>query len=213
MNISIIIPVYNEQGRLEKVLKKLKNYFEIIIIDDSSNVPIASYISLEKYKNIKIFTNENNLGYLKSIKRGIANAKGDIIVTMDGDGEHKPEDIPKLLDLIQKNRCDIVFGKRPNIARPSEIFLLKFARLLTGETVKDSGTGFRAIRATYAKKLEFQGMCTCGMLLIESHKKKLRICEVDVNLPIINKPRKIAWDHIAQFFYILRYFFKNQEKN
>jgi len=208
MNISIIIPVYNEQGRLETVLTKLTNFYEVIIIDDGSEVLVNSYIDFTKYQNIKIFRNITNLGYIPSIKRGISQAKGDIIVTMDGDGEHKPDDIVKLVEPIEKNKCDIVFGKRPNIARPSEILLLKTARIFTGEKVEDSGTGFRAIRSSFAKELEFIGKCTCGLLLIESHAKMMRICEIEVDLPIINKSRRIAWEHFAQFFILIGYVIK-----
>lgn len=210
MNISIIIPVYNEKGRLEPLVKKLNKYYEVIIIDDASDILVESYINKKIYKNVKIITNTINIGYLKSIKHAIARAKGDIIVTMDGDGEHKPEDIEKLIQPIKNDICDIVFGKRPNIARISERFLLKIAKYLTNENIEDAGTGFRAIKSNYAKKINFGGMCTCGLLLMECKENQMRICEVDVDLPIVNKPRKIAWEHFLQFILILKYFFKTR---
>lgn len=212
MKISIIIPVYNEQGRLEKVLENLQGYYEVIIIDDSSSNKVNSYISSEKYPNVHIETNMLNRGYLFSIKKGISIATGDVIVTMDGDGEHKPKDITKLVEKIQSEDCDIVFGKRPHIARPSERVLLRLARFLTGSQVKDTGTGFRAIRAKYAKELHFYGGCTCGTLLQECDDLGMKICETEVDLPIVDKPRTIAWDHIFQFFSILKFYLKTHIK-
>lgn len=205
MKISIVIPVYNEKGRLESVLSELKDFYEIIVIDDYSEISVESYVNKDKYSNLIIVRNAENLGYLSSIKKAISLTSGEIVVTMDGDGEHKPYDIPNIIQSIVNNECDIVFGKRPNIARPSERLLLKMAKFFTGETVQDSGTGFRAIKSSFAKELEFKGMCTCGLLLMEAHKKQMRICEVDVDLAIVNKPRRIAWEHFKQFFYVIWY--------
>jgi glycosyltransferase involved in cell wall biosynthesis len=205
--ISIIIPVHNEKGRLEEILKKLNDYADVIVVDDFSDIPVSSYIESENYSNLTLLSNNKQEGYIASIKKGIFVSRGDIVVTMDGDGEHKPEDIPLLLSPITKYKCDIVFGKRPNIARPSEVFLLKIAKFLTGEKVEDSGTGFRAIRTSFAKDLYFYGSCTCGTLLQECHNKNMKICEVKVDLPLVDKPRKIAWDHVSQFFSIWKYYF------
>jgi len=202
---SIIIPVYNEKGRLEQVLEKLRQYDEVIVIDDASDTPVDSYIDTSRFGNLTLIRHDVNRGYLVSIREGIAAAHGGVVVTMDGDGEHRPEDIPLLTAPIVEGRCDMVFGKRPEIARPSEVLLLATARMLTGETVEDAGTGFRAIRASYAKTLPFGGKCTCGMLLVEAHVRRMRICEVKVRLPAVDKPRRIAWEHFAQFFLVLSY--------
>jgi len=208
MKISIVIPVYNEKGRLEGVLEKLRKFDEVIVIDDASTTKVESYINEKNFPNLHILTNEVNMGYLYSIKTAIKFVKNEIVITMDGDGEHKPEDVEKLIQPIADNKCDIVFGKRPNIARPSEVFLLWLARLLTGSQVKDTGTGFRAIRTNYAKELHLYGGCTCGTLLQECDYLGMRICEIDVDLPIVDKPRRIAWGHVSQFFSILKFYFK-----
>lgn len=207
MNVSIVIPVYNEKGRLESVLDRLRTYPEVIVIDDGSDVAISDYIDASEFENLTLFRNDRNLGYLASIRRGIAAARQDIIITMDGDGEHKPEDIPKMLAHMQRHDCDIVFGKRPNIARPSERFLLQTARILTHDPVKDSGTGFRVMKAALAKRFEFPGRCTCGMLLMECHQYQAKTCEIEVDLPRVDKVRRVAWEHIPQFYFVLKYYF------
>ena len=204
------MPVYNEEGRLEKVLNTLTEYAQIIIIDDNSSKPVQSYISKDCYPNVIIERNNVNQGYISSLKKGINIASHDILITMDADGEHLSEDINKLIAPIKKGKCDIVFGKRPKIARPSEKFLLWIAKVLTRENITDAGTGFRAIRTTFAKRLNFIGSCTCGTLLQESHELNMKICEVEVGLPHINKPRKVAWNHFGQFFSILNYALKTK---
>lgn len=202
MKISIVIPVYNENSRLPSIIEQLlnKEYDEVIVIDDGSSDPIKIQ---SDYNKIRLIRNNINQGYLDSVKRGIAIAKGEIVVTMDGDGEHRVEDIEKLLQPIIDNKCDIVFGKRPIIARFSEKLLLNIAKMFASEKVKDAGTGFRAIRSSFAKQLKFNGMCTCGTLLLEAHSLGMRICEVEVDLPAINKPRRIAWEHVLQLFYVI----------
>lgn len=205
MKVSVIIPVYNENDRLKKVLSELNQYDEVIVIDDGSIKPVKSYIEKNIFSNLKIIENDRNYGYIYSIKKGIKYASGDIIVTMDGDGEHKPNDIETLISKIMNKNCDIVFGKRPNIARPSEKVLLNIAKFFTGINIKDAGTGFRAIKAEYAKKLKFYGKCTCGTLLIELSEYNMKICEIDVDLPKIDKPRRMAWEHLFQFFYVIYY--------
>lgn len=208
VKVTLVIPVYNEKGRLQGVLEKLQAFHEVIVIDDHSHEAVVNYIDTKQYPNVTFFRNEKNLGYIESIKRGIQKASNEIIVTMDADGEHKPEDIKKLIAPLEEDKCDIVYGKRPNIARWSEILLLRMTGIFTGEKLFDAGTGFRAIKAEYAKKLKFVGKCTCGMLHLECYQNNMRSCEVTVDLPVINKARRIAWEHFRQFFILISYMIK-----
>lgn len=210
MKVSIVIPVYNEKDRFEHLLEKLQKYYEIIVVDDASEVPVLNYIEKEKYPKTVFLYNEINSGYLYSIKKGIKSARGDVIITMDGDGEHKPEDIDKLIMPIIDDQCDIVYGRRPYIPRISEWLLLRMANFFTGENIKDAGTGFRAIKSFYAKELKFKGRCACGMLHFETFQKGMRSFEIDVDLPDIDKPRKMVLGHIPQFFILTKsYLFYN----
>lgn len=207
MKITIVIPVYNEGERFSLVLEKLHMYDEVIVIDDGSAKPVGEGKTFPS--NVRLLRNEENRGYLYSIKRGIRDASGDIVVTMDGDGEHRPEDVERLLEPIVAGECDLVFGKRPNIARPSERLLLGVANRMTGDRIEDAGTGFRAMRADGARKLEFGGKCTCGLLHLEAKAKGMRICEKEVDLPIVDKPRRIAWEHFTQLFIVIGYYLRN----
>ena len=98
--VSIIIPVYNEEKTIYSILKSLpKNEkIEIIVIDDYSRDNSVSEI--EKVKNnreIKLVKHKKNKGYGKAILTGIKKSKGQIIVTMDSDGQHFPDDIYTLV--------------------------------------------------------------------------------------------------------------------
>ena len=107
-NISIIIPVYNEEDSIIDLIyeinNELKNYteYEIIIINDGSTDLTIKNLSKIKNKNFKIINNANNLGQSKSIHNGVCNSKYNTIVTIDGDGQNIPKDILKL--------CEIYFG-------------------------------------------------------------------------------------------------------
>jgi len=201
INITAVIPAFNEETRIGSVIEKTKKYVdEILVIDDCS---------FDKTKKVAersgaiVITNNRNLGYIESLKKGFKNAQGDIIVTLDADGEHAPEEIPKLIKQILVNKADLVLGKREKISRISEHFL----NWLTSLKIKinDSGTGFRAIKKKLALKLDLRGKCTCGIFILEANYYGAKIVEVPIVIRSINKKRKIAWHHFIQFFYLLRW--------
>lgn len=150
-----------------------------------------------------VLPNQFKKGYIGAIKTGFQQARGNILVTLDADGEHDPGDIPHLIKPILEGEADLVLGRRDPISRTSERFL----NWLTNSKVKvrDSGTGFRAIKRELAQKLSLKGKCTCGILVLEANSYSARIAEVPVTLRPISKERKIAWSHLWQMFYVLRW--------
>ncbi len=201
--ITAVIPAFNEEERIEGVLKETSQYVdEIIIIDDNSTDNTAKVA--KEYG--KVIENELNLGYVDSIKKGFKAAKGDIIVTLDADGEHDPSFIPDLVAPIKDGKADLIFGRRKKIPRPSERFLSWMARAKV--EIKDTGIGFRALRTDLAKKLDLKGYCTCGLFALEVKSKGAKISEVSTPVREIEKPKRIAWIHILQFFVVLKWLFK-----
>ncbi len=104
---SIIIPIYNEAENIEFLIKKIyyflkkKNYnnYELVIVNDFSLDNTITILSkLEKIYEIKVINNASNQGQSYSIHKGILEASNITIVTLDGDGQNNPKDIPKLLD-------------------------------------------------------------------------------------------------------------------
>ena len=101
---SIIIPIYNESDNIENLLNELlynlKEYkdYEIILVNDCSTDNTFEVLSNIKNKNIKIINNSKNHGQSYSIHKGILNSIYNIIITIDGDGQNDPADIPNILD-------------------------------------------------------------------------------------------------------------------
>ncbi|MFW5898715.1 MAG: glycosyltransferase family 2 protein, partial [Candidatus Saliniplasma sp.] len=161
--ISAVIPAYNEEERIEEVLLETKEYVDEIVVVDDASLDGTPRIAC---KHAELMVNPKNLGYIESLKKGFIRAKGDIIVTLDADGEHDPSYIPKLVKPIQEGKADLVFGSRSKIHRPSERLISKLVRSKAG--IYDTGTGFRALRSELAKRLKLPGYCTCGTLVLEA---------------------------------------------
>lgn len=201
--ITAVIPAYNEQERIGKVLRETSHQVdEMIVIDDASDDDTAEVAN----KYAKVIRNRSNLGYIASIKRGFEMAAGDIIVTLDADGEHDPAYIPDLIEPIKKGQADLVFGRRKRIPRISERLLSSMAEIRVN--AGDTGTGYRAIKKEIAEKLILKGYCTCGVFALEARKKGATIAEVKAPTRTVDKPKKIAWIHLLQFFVVLKWLFK-----
>jgi len=107
---SIVIPIYNEQDNLVLLIDEVKNSlinyndYELIFVNDFSTDDSLKILEKEKNLiNIKIINNEKNLGQSYSVLKGIKKSKFDTIVTLDGDGQNNPHDIPKLIEVYNKN--------------------------------------------------------------------------------------------------------------
>ncbi len=197
--ISVIVPVYNEEGNIFDVVKNIKNTIsendEIIVVDDGS---LDQTVNEIKKTNCVLFENKINLGKGQSIINGLNIANGDIILLIDGDGQDDPREIPKLIDGLKKG-YDFVIGSRfvedenKKITRYTKTalsninwfgnkaltFLINFLFRLN---IKDTQSGFKcfnkdAIKSLnlVSKKYEIE-----TEIIIKAKKKKLKILEVPV---------------------------------
>lgn len=153
--ISIVIPVYNEEEALGKVLddvsvvmKKHRYDFEIIIVDDGST---DRTIDIAKSKGVRIIGHVVNKGVGAARKTGISNALGEIIVMLDADGTYPAESIPELLKYIPE--YDQVIGCRDKengslrlLRQPVKWLMFKLASYLTKQRIPDLNSGFRALK-------------------------------------------------------------------
>jgi len=162
MHASIIIPAYNEENAVSGVIKSIANLNipgEIIVVDDGSRdntYNIALGVARE-FSNIKIIRHEINRGYGASIKTGIRNALGDVIVICDADGTYPIADIPKLVDYVKNQDYDMAVGARsmqtvPLMRRPAKWLLNKLANYLVDYKIPDLNSGLRAFRKDLALK-------------------------------------------------------------
>src|SRR4030042_1301928 len=116
MLISLIIPVFNEEQtigniieRVKTVLQKIGFKYEIIIVDDCS---ADRSLELSKSPGVRAYSLKTRMGKGYALRAGFAKAKGEIIITIDSDGSHRPEELPRLLTPILKGHADLVIGSR-----------------------------------------------------------------------------------------------------
>lgn len=158
--VSIIIPAMNEERAIVPVIKGIQSLLgdrcEIIVIDDGSK---DSTGKVAKEAGARVVTHPYNIGNGAAIKSGIRAATGEVIVMMDADGQHKPEDITRLLEKI--DTYDMVIGARTGESDTSihrdaaNTVYNRFASYLTKREIPDLTSGFRAIKADIAKRFVY----------------------------------------------------------
>ena len=150
-NLSIVLPAYNEAAIIGKIVRRLRDLFpesDIVVVDDKSQDDTA-YNAHEA--GARVVRHHYNMGNGAAIKTGARNALRDVIVFMDGDGQHDDRDIPKLLDKIEEG-YELVIGARAPDTQANWVralgnkMLNKFASLMTGFPILDLTSGFRAVR-------------------------------------------------------------------
>ncbi len=164
---SVVIPVYNEEGNLtklhseiKKVMDSISEGYEVIFVNDFSTD--NSLNELKKLKGVKIIDLNRNYGQATALDAGFKMARGDIVISIDGDGQNDPADIPKLLKKLKDEDLDVVAGWRKNRADKGGIRILTrigraMRRVLIKDSVHDTGCTLRVYRKIAAKSLDLQG--------------------------------------------------------
>lgn len=168
--ISVVIPAYNEERTVGNVvsgtistMESLRMPYELIVVDDGSNDNTRRIAS--RYK-ATVLSNGKNRGKGYALRKGFQCAQGDIIVTIDSDGTHKPKEIP---DLIQPlfNGVDIVVGSRflghvnnstSRLNRLGNFLFNVSIMILTGKRITDSQTGFRAFKKEFLQRFNLESV-------------------------------------------------------
>ncbi len=170
MTLSVVIPVYNEEEniqllheRLKGALDPLKKEYEILFVDDGSIDKTLSILEeiQSKDKNVIVLSLRRNFGQTAAFAAGFDFARGDVVVTMDGDLQNDPADIPKLLELIKDN--DLVSGWRKK--REDPFFTRRLPSIManwlisnvTGVKLHDYGCSLKAYRRDVIKNLKLYG--------------------------------------------------------
>jgi len=155
--VTIIIPARNEAPNLPPLLQKIRELhpdFEIIVVNDGSTDETAEIC---KNAEVTVINHPYGMGNGAAIKSGARAASGDVLVFMDGDGQHRPEDIQRLLDRLADG-YDMVVGARHSGTQASmgrrlaNNFYNRLASFMTGYRVQDLTSGFRAARARHFRK-------------------------------------------------------------
>lgn len=157
ISLSIVLPAKNESNSLKTLLPQIKAIVpsaEILVINDGSTDDTAKIASTA---GAKVFSHPYSQGNGAAIKTGARNAKGDIIIFMDADGQHNPEDIPALLDKLNQGYDMVVGARNPGtqaslFRRFANSFYNRLATLMTGHIIEDLTSGYRAVQANKFRK-------------------------------------------------------------
>ena len=205
VKIVIVVPVFNESAVIYKVLKaipkKIKGVSKIgvIVVNDGSTD--KSQFEVERAGFITV-NHVINRGLGAAIKTGMAYArakKADIMVTFDGDGQHDPFDIQKIILPIIQKKADLVLGSRFKKLKKAPLdryFLNWFANFITlllyGVATTDSQSGLRAFSKKALKLIDFKGerMDFSSEILLEAKRNNLKIAEVPIRAIYTEYSRK-----------------------
>ncbi|MFX0094545.1 MAG: glycosyltransferase family 2 protein [Candidatus Hodarchaeota archaeon] len=167
VDLSVVIPVKNEEDNVKELHSELVDVlsqenlsYEIIFIDDGSTDNTVA--GLKSLNNVVIIQLNRNFGQSAAMRAGFDYANGRYIVSMDGDLQNDPYDIPKLLNEIKKGSFDVICGwrfKRKDrfFKRIFSRFANRLRRILTRDIIHDSGCSLRIYTKEAAKNLELQG--------------------------------------------------------
>ena len=227
MKLSIIIPCYNEEKTIGKLIRKIERVKlplkkEIVIVDESTDrSPEIIKALMKKWKNIKLIHRDRKSGKGFAIRVGLHYSTGDIILIQDADLEYDPKDYKKLIEPILKGKCSVVYGSR-TLNPKNKISYFSFwlggnmltwvTNLLFRTKLTDITTCYKVFASDVIKniKLNCHGFEFCPEITAKLAKKGIEICEV----PISYRPRKkeegkkIRWiDGVIALLTLLRYRF------
>lgn len=191
-DVYVIVPAKDEERYIDILIDKLDDlgFVNIVIINDNSQDETA--VIARERENVIVLDHSINLGAGAATQTGIAYAVSNgakIIVTIDADLQHNPDDLIKLIDVLRKESCDLVIGSRfmqKNEIPKSRIFFNRIANVvswfLTGTYLSDSQSGLKAFNANLAKHLDlkYDGFEFCMEIIKEANANKLIIKEIPV---------------------------------
>jgi glycosyltransferase involved in cell wall biosynthesis len=191
MKLSLVIALMNEEQNIAPLLEQIRKAmnafdYEVVLVDDGSSDNTVAEIRKHADERTKLIVFQKNYGQTQALSAGIDAATGDYIVTLDGDLQNDPTDIPAMLEKLESGGWDLVAGKRKNrkdgfILRkiPSKI-ANAIIRMLTGVYIADYGCSLKIFRADIAKNLGLYGELH-RFIPVLAKLQGARITEMDVN--------------------------------
>ena len=169
MKISVIIPAFNEEESIRFVIDRIpnKDIDEIIVVDDASNDGTREILekSIKPFVD-KIIYHKKNMGKGAALHSGFKEAKGDVVVVQDADLEYNPQNIPKMLRLIESGVADVVFGSRFMGGGPHRVlyfwhylgnkFLTLLSNMFTSINLSDMEACYKMFRREVIQAIEIE---------------------------------------------------------
>jgi glycosyltransferase involved in cell wall biosynthesis len=193
--LSVVVPMHNEEPTVGDIIRRLKAVlettgfrYEIIVVDDFS---ADRSIEVAKRQGVRVIGLKQHMGKGYALRAGFANAKGNILATIDSDGSHLPEELPLLLLPVVQGKADLVIGCRFNghdtsatrrINKAGNRLFNLLIKFLTRNPICDSQSGYRVMT-----KQVLQSMSLLSLeyeieseMLVKTARKRFRIREVPI---------------------------------
>lgn len=223
MKLSVVIPVYNEMDTMAEIVRRVhavRPEAEIVVVDDSSTDGTTDVLrKLSAAGEIKAFFQETNRGKGAALRKGFAEATGDVIIIQDADLEYDPVDYDRLLEPIRQDKADVVYGSR-FLGGPHRVLffwhyvgnrmLTLLSNVLCDLNLSDMETCYKVFRREVLDGMEltedrfgFEPEFTARIA-----KRGFRVYEVPISYDgrTYEEGKKIGWkDGLAAFWFILRY--------
>lgn len=222
LRVSILIPAYNESEHIGDLIRKLRSMnFEPIVIDDGSKDTTAKTAG----KNgARVISHDKNLGKGAALKTGFAaiiDSDYDAALIMDGDAQHGPADISKLIAAAEKNPIALIIGNRmgnaPNMPLTRKLtnkFMSFLVSVICKQTIPDSQCGFRLIRKSILKKItvESSRFEVESEILIKASAAGVKIISVPIETLYGTEFSQINpfWDTCRFIYFLFCLVFKNR---
>lgn len=225
MQITVIIPAYNEKNFIEECVRRVEKQTvvtEILIVDDGSTDGTREILQkMDGQGHVRVIMHQKNMGKGAAVRTGIQNAAGDVIIIQDGDLEYDPRDYPVLLQPIEEGIADVVYGSRflGGARRPIFFWNMVANKILTFVTnilynniLSDMETGYKVFKrelvkdiSIHSRRFDFEPEFTAKLL-----KRHVRIYEVPIrfNPREYTEGKKIrAWDGFIAMWTLIKYRF------
>jgi glycosyltransferase involved in cell wall biosynthesis len=202
------IPAYNEESSIARVILEAQKFSDVVVVCDDGSADLTAEIA--KRLGADVVRHERRIGYgaaVKSLFKRARELEADVLVTLDGDGQHDPVEIPVVLKPITEGAADVVIGSRfVDVSRTVEMPMYRrigaklITKLVNGSSkngVKDAQSGFRAYNRRALEKLRIaeSGMGASVEILLEAAKHDLKICEVPSSCKYQNGKGNTSSEH------------------
>jgi len=187
-SISVVIPCFNEEDGIRAVLGRIPEQVSEVVVVDNASTDRTGEVARELGARVVLQTVR---GYGAAYKAGLAAARGDVVVTLDGDGSYPPEEIPRLVEMLDRDRLDFVSGCRFPLSDPQAMgwtnrlgngVLTVATKLLFRTAIRDSQSGMWVFRRAILERLRLtsDGMAFSQEIKLEVLRRGLRFGETHI---------------------------------